>query len=210
MTLGRFTDRVGRNSETTTRRPVCHATIISKMDQKWKLAATTLAAVCCDGSARLTAEHSGSVSQSIAPEMSAETAFLFSLLTFAGVVGSVYAVDDILDGASTLDFTKGHQLTSLNADASPAHSPLLIADVKDPASGTFKVIGDVAMSRPCCVSWGPGRVDCFYRSSVSGVHHWWKQDGIHHKKMGTHKCLRIGRRRMCQRISRKPRRVCIG
>lgn len=41
-------------------------------------------------------------------------------------------------------------------------------------------IDGAAMSRPCCVSWGPGRVDCFVRSDKGSVLHWRREDGKDH------------------------------
>lgn len=42
---------------------------------------------------------------------------------------------------------------------------------RDPTASEFRIIGGESMSRPCCVSWGPGRVDCFIRGPVSTVLH---------------------------------------
>ena len=35
----------------------------------------------------------------------------------------------------------------------------------------FRISGNTAQSRPCCTSWGPGRVDCFIRTPKSNVMH---------------------------------------
>ena len=37
--------------------------------------------------------------------------------------------------------------------------------------GTLRLLGGQALSRPCCTSWGPARVDCFIRGPTSNVLH---------------------------------------
>ena len=37
--------------------------------------------------------------------------------------------------------------------------------------GIIRLLGGQALSRPCCTSWGPARVDCFIRGPQSNVLH---------------------------------------
>ena len=43
----------------------------------------------------------------------------------------------------------------------------------------FRISGNTAQSRPCCTSWGPGRVDCFIRAPESNVMHISIDNGVY-------------------------------
>ena len=43
----------------------------------------------------------------------------------------------------------------------------------------FRNLGNRAQSRPCCTSWGPGRVDCFIRGPESSVLHISIDNGVY-------------------------------
>ena len=49
----------------------------------------------------------------------------------------------------------------------------------DSVTDSFKVIGADAQGRPCCTSWGPGRVDCFIRAPKSNVMHISIDNGVY-------------------------------